>query len=48
MEHTAKRLQGLFVPHVTPFDNSGAVDFGSLERLMAHPVSRRGVCRELR
>jgi 4-hydroxy-tetrahydrodipicolinate synthase len=43
MKQDAKRFQGLFVPHVTPFDDSGAVDLGSLERLTAHLVSRRGV-----
>jgi 4-hydroxy-tetrahydrodipicolinate synthase len=43
MEHAANRFQGLFVPHVTPFDDSGAVDLESLERLTAHLAGRRGV-----
>ena len=43
MENINRRFEGLFVPHVTPFDDSGAVDLGSLERLTAHLVSRRGV-----
>jgi 4-hydroxy-tetrahydrodipicolinate synthase len=43
MEDIANQFQGLFVPHVTPFDDSGAVDLASLERLTAHLASRRGV-----
>lgn len=31
-----KRFEGLFVPHVTPFDDSGSVDLDSLERLSSH------------
>lgn len=34
-----QRFEGLFVPQVTPFDNSGAVDLESLERLCAHLCS---------
>jgi 4-hydroxy-tetrahydrodipicolinate synthase len=43
MQQNTRQFQGLFVPHVTPFDDSGAVDLGSLERLTAHLAGRRGV-----
>jgi 4-hydroxy-tetrahydrodipicolinate synthase len=38
-----ERFTGLFIPHVTPFDNSGALDLESLSRLTAHFVSLDGV-----
>ncbi|MBI1993575.1 MAG: dihydrodipicolinate synthase family protein [Deltaproteobacteria bacterium] len=37
------RFEGLFVPQVTPFDDSGAVDLQSLERLCAHLCSVESV-----
>lgn len=43
MEKTQKRFRGLFVPHVTPFDDTGALDLQSLERFTAHLASRKGV-----
>lgn len=43
METTQKRFRGLFVPHVTPFDNSGVLDPASLERFTTHLVSQKGV-----
>jgi 4-hydroxy-tetrahydrodipicolinate synthase len=38
-----ERFSGLFIPHVTPFDNSGALDSESLNRLTAHFVALDGV-----
>ncbi len=38
-----ERFNGLFIPHVTPFVNSGALDLESLQRLTAHFVSLNGV-----
>ena len=38
-----ERFSGLFIPHVTPFDDSGALDSESLQRLTAHFVSLDGV-----
>jgi 4-hydroxy-tetrahydrodipicolinate synthase len=38
-----ERFNGLFIPHVTPFDNSGALDLESLSRLTGHFVSLDGV-----
>jgi len=38
-----ERLQGLFIPHVTPFRDSGALDLQSLERLTTHFASLDGV-----
>jgi 4-hydroxy-tetrahydrodipicolinate synthase len=43
VQEIGERFQGLFVPHVTPFDESGAVDLGSLEKLVTHLAGRRGV-----
>jgi 4-hydroxy-tetrahydrodipicolinate synthase len=43
MKHDARWFQGLFVPHVTPFDESGALDRPSLERVTDHLVNQRGV-----
>jgi 4-hydroxy-tetrahydrodipicolinate synthase len=43
MENAQERFQGLFIPYVTPFDESGAVDIASLERLTNHFVSLNGV-----
>src|SRR5207237_9051839 len=36
-------FRGLFIPHVTPFDEAGALDLESLERLTAHFTSLGGV-----
>jgi 4-hydroxy-tetrahydrodipicolinate synthase len=38
-----ERLHGLFIPHVTPFNDSGALDLESLERLTTHFASIDGV-----
>ena len=38
-----ERFSGLFIPHVTPFDQSGAVDLQSLKRLTIHFASLPGV-----
>ena len=38
-----ERFSGLFIPHVTPFDASGALDLESLSRLTTHFVSLDGV-----
>jgi 4-hydroxy-tetrahydrodipicolinate synthase len=38
-----ERFSGLFIPHVTPFDNSGALDLESLQRLTRHFVALDGV-----
>ena len=38
-----ERFSGLFIPHVTPFDESGALDIESLSRLTAHFASLPGV-----
>jgi 4-hydroxy-tetrahydrodipicolinate synthase len=43
MPNPQERFQGLFIPYVTPFDNSGAVDIESLERLTGHFASLDGV-----
>ena len=43
MEQDARWYQGLFVPHVTPFKESGALDLESLERLADHLVNQEGV-----
>src|SRR5262245_19584091 len=43
MEKDPRWFQGLFVPHVTPFRESGTVDLESLERLTTHFVNQRGV-----
>jgi 4-hydroxy-tetrahydrodipicolinate synthase len=37
------RFRGLFVPHVSPFDDAGALDFESLDRLTTHLSSQKGV-----
>ncbi|HXG53072.1 MAG TPA: dihydrodipicolinate synthase family protein [candidate division Zixibacteria bacterium] len=37
------RFEGLFIPHVTPFDDSGELDLESLERLAAHFAAIPGV-----
>lgn len=36
-------FRGLFIPHVTPFDEAGALDLGGLERLTAYFTSLGGV-----
>lgn len=38
-----ERFSGLFIPHVTPFDDSGVLDLESLSRLTAHFVALDGV-----
>lgn len=38
-----ERFSGLFIPHVTPFCDTGAVDTGSLSRLTEHFCSLPGV-----
>ena len=38
-----ERFSGLFIPHVTPFDESGAIDVESLKRLTAYFASLPGV-----
>lgn len=38
-----ERFQGLFVPHVTPFNESGELDLQSLERLTRHLTALKGV-----
>jgi 4-hydroxy-tetrahydrodipicolinate synthase len=38
-----ERFSGLFIPHVTPFDESGAIDLESLKRLSAFFASLPGV-----
>lgn len=43
MTITFERLQGLFIPHVTPFSDSGTLDLQSLERLTTHFSSLDGV-----
>ena len=43
MEKDPRWFQGLFVPHVTPFGESGALDLESLERLTTHLANQRGV-----
>ncbi|MGH7928957.1 MAG: dihydrodipicolinate synthase family protein, partial [Candidatus Binatia bacterium] len=37
------RFHGLFIPHVTPFDESGALDLESLERLTSYQTTVNGV-----
>jgi len=43
MQHSQPLFQGLFIPYVTPFDDSGVLDIESLERLTNHFVSLNGV-----
>lgn len=43
MTNQQGRFRGLFIPHVTPFDDSGALDIESLERLTTHQTSIEGV-----
>src|SRR5499426_961908 len=43
MQNPQQRFHGLFIPYVTPFDDSGALDIESLERLTSHFVSLNGV-----
>ena len=38
-----ERFSGLFIPHVTPFDQSGAIDIESLHHLTAYFASLPGV-----
>jgi 4-hydroxy-tetrahydrodipicolinate synthase len=38
-----ERFSGLFIPHVTPFDQSGAIDIESLNRFTAYLASLPGV-----
>ncbi len=43
MQNSQERFHGLFIPYVTPFEESGALDIKSLERLATHFVSLNGV-----
>jgi 4-hydroxy-tetrahydrodipicolinate synthase len=43
MPNPQEHFQGLFIPYVTPFDDSGALDTESVERLTAHFASLNGV-----
>ena len=43
MQNSQERFHGLFIPYVTPFDESGALDIESLERLTNHFASLNGV-----
>jgi 4-hydroxy-tetrahydrodipicolinate synthase len=43
MQNSQERFHGLFIPYVTPFDESGALDLESLEGLTAHFASLHGV-----
>ena len=43
MQNSQERFHGLFIPYVTPFDESGALDIKSLERLTNHFASLNGV-----
>ena len=43
MRNMPPPFQGLFIPHVTPFDESGALDIDSLERLTTHFASLSNV-----
>ncbi len=43
MVDSEKKFRGLFVPHVTPFDESGKIDLESLQRLAQHLVGQHGV-----
>src|SRR3970040_770001 len=43
MNNQQSRFHGLFIPHVTPFGDDGALDLESLERLTTHQASIHGV-----
>ena len=43
MQNFQERFRGLFIPYVTPFDESGALDIKSLDRLTTHFASLNGV-----
>ena len=43
MTKSNNRFRGLFIPHVTPFDESGALDLESLERLTSYQTTVNGV-----
>ena len=43
MEPNHERFSGLFIPHVTPFDDAGVLDLDSLARLTDHFASLAGV-----
>jgi 4-hydroxy-tetrahydrodipicolinate synthase len=43
MQNSQERFHGLFIPYVTPFDESGALDTQSLERVTTHFASLNGV-----
>ena len=43
MTNTPARFRGLFIPHVTPFDEAGALDLESLERLTVYQTGIEGV-----
>jgi 4-hydroxy-tetrahydrodipicolinate synthase len=43
MTRPENRFRGLFIPHVTPFDQSGALDLESLEQLIRYQTMVPGV-----
>jgi 4-hydroxy-tetrahydrodipicolinate synthase len=43
MQNPQERFRGLFIPYVTPFDEAGALDLESLDRLATHFASLNGV-----
>jgi 4-hydroxy-tetrahydrodipicolinate synthase len=43
MDAAGRRFTGLFIPHVTPFSESGALDLQSLERLAQYLTRQKGV-----
>jgi len=43
MTNNVMRFRGLFIPHVTPFGENGALDLESLERLTQHQTRIDGV-----
>jgi 4-hydroxy-tetrahydrodipicolinate synthase len=43
MQNPQERFRGLFIPYVTPFDEAGALDLDSLDRLATHFASLNGV-----
>src|SRR5687767_10833451 len=43
MSRAQERFRGLFIPYITPLNDSGALDIESLERLTTHFASLNGV-----
>jgi 4-hydroxy-tetrahydrodipicolinate synthase len=43
MQNSQERFHGLFIPYVTPFDESGALDIESLDRLTTRFAALNGV-----